>query len=154
VSVLPLLANAARSGIRSRAMQIAAPQRSPTPMNILVVDDNHDAASSPAMLVNILGHHSRTAHGGVQAVELCNSCLPDLVLMDLQMPLMDGFEACRRIRSLPGGTYVTVIAVSGLDGEESRRRTSAACFNEHLAKPYDPERLVELISDLSTRMLH
>ena len=122
-------------------------------MNILIVDDNNDAATSLCMLVELLGHQARTAFDGKHAIELCNSFLPDLVFMDLQMPRMNGFEACRRIRELPGGHYVTVVAISGCDGEQDRRMTRAASFNEHLGKPYDPARLAELISDLGTRVL-
>jgi CheY-like chemotaxis protein len=107
-------------------------------MKVLVVDDNRDAAISLSMLVEMLGHDVRTAHDGVEAVDMAGEFYPDLVLLDLGMPRMDGYEACRRMREQPGGADMTVIAVTGWGQEEDRRKSQLAGFDRHLVKPVAP----------------
>src|SRR6185369_16195020 len=77
-------------------------------MKVLVVDDNHDAATSLSMLVDMLGHEVRTAYDGVEALDMASQFVPDVVLLDLGMPRMDGYEACRRLRAQPWGAHMTV----------------------------------------------
>ena len=94
-------------------------------MRVLVVDDNQDAANTLGMLIEVLGHEVRTAYDGQHALTAATGFQPDLVLLDLGMPKMDGFEACRRIREQPWGSQATVVAVTGWGRDEDRAKLSA-----------------------------
>jgi signal transduction histidine kinase/CheY-like chemotaxis protein len=115
---------------------------------ILVVDDNRDAASSLRMLLELMGHEVRIADGGAKAVRLAAGFRPHIVLLDLGMPGMDGYEACRRIRKAAWGKDMRLIALTGWGQDEDRRRCVAAGFDAHLVKPVKPDRLVELVGDV------
>ena len=108
-------------------------------MKVLVVDDNQDAASSLSMLVELLGHEVKTAFDGVEALELASGFHPDVVLLDLGMPRMDGYEACRRLRAQPWSAGTTVFAITGWGREDDRRKTQQAGFDGHLVKPVAPD---------------
>ena len=90
------------------------------------------------MLVELLGHQVRTAFGGEEALRVAAAFQPDVVLLDLGMPDVDGYEACRRMRGEPWGSKMAVIAVTGWGQDEDRRKTSLAGFDQHLVKPVDP----------------
>jgi PAS domain S-box-containing protein len=107
------------------------------PRKILVVDDNHDSADSLGMLLEALGAEVQVAHGGVEALDAYQSFQPDVVLLDIGMPGMDGYEVARRIRASAGGGRILLVAVSGWGKEEDRRRARAAGFDHHLTKPAD-----------------
>ena len=113
-------------------------------LKVLVVDDNRDAAASLAMLLELLGHEVRVAYDGDGAVRMADEFRPELALLDLGMPNVTGYDACRRIRSEPWGSYVTIIAVTGWGQEEDRRRSAAAGFDHHLVKPLSPDTLESL----------
>lgn len=112
---------------------------------ILVVDDNVDSASSLAMMLKAMGNDVRTANDGVEAVETAEAFGPDLVLLDIGMPRMNGFEACRRIREQAWGNRVTIVALTGWGQEEDKRRSQEAGFDDHLVKPVDPAALERLL---------
>ncbi|MBK8500119.1 MAG: response regulator [Flavobacteriales bacterium] len=105
------------------------------PLRILVVDDNEDAANMMAMLMTRFGHDVRVAHNGVQALEEGEGLLPNVVLMDLGMPVMDGYTACARMRETPWGASAMLVALSGWGQAEDRIRSSEAGFDHHLVKP-------------------
>jgi signal transduction histidine kinase/ActR/RegA family two-component response regulator len=108
----------------------------PTPSRrILIVDDNKDAADSMALLVETAGHSARTAYDGHQALDLASAFAPDVLLLDLGVPGLNGFEIARRIRRQPWGQTVALIAVTGWGQEQDRRRTTEAGFDAHLIKP-------------------
>jgi signal transduction histidine kinase/CheY-like chemotaxis protein len=123
--------------------QPAAPPRQ---QHVLVVDDNHDAADSLAALLDIEGFEVRTAYDGAAAVQAAQHSMPDLVLMDLGMPGMDGCQTARAIRALPGSAGVQMIALTGWGQTDARRRTLEAGFNQHLVKPVELEQLLALAS--------
>jgi CheY-like chemotaxis protein len=102
---------------------------------VLVADDNQDAAESLALLLQAQGHAVVTAADGVQAVEAARTFQPDLAFVDLGMPRMDGLEAARRMRTLPHGEHLTMVALTGWGQPEDRRRTALAGFDLHLVKP-------------------
>jgi PAS domain S-box-containing protein len=104
---------------------------------VLVVDDNRDAATSLARLLELLGHEAFIAFDGAQGLELALKLKPDAVLLDLGMPNMSGFEACRRIRDAEGGSDTLVIALTGWGREEDRAQARAAGFDAHFVKPVD-----------------
>lgn len=119
-------------------------------MKVLVVDDNHDAAITLSMLVELLGHEVRTTFGGEEALAVAGGFLPDVVLLDLGMPGMDGYEACRRIRGQPWGSKMAVIAVTGWGQDEDRRKTTLAGFDRHLVKPVEPALIVRTLDSLAS----
>ena len=123
-----------------------APER-----RILVVDDNRDAAESLAVFLQLDGHSVHTAYDGVEAVEAAESFRPDIVLLDIGMPKLNGFEACRRIRATAWGKDMTVIAQTGWGQDEDKRRTQEAGFDGHLVKPVDPVALMKIVAALKTR---
>jgi CheY-like chemotaxis protein len=102
---------------------------------VLVVDDNADAADSLAMLLAAAGHVTCVAYDGQAAMERARTFSPTAILLDLGMPGIDGFEVARRIRGLPGGEQIVLIALTGWGQERDRHRTSAAGFDVHLVKP-------------------
>jgi len=112
---------------------------SPAPRNrgqrILVVDDNTDAATSLALLLKMEDHEVCTAADGVEAVERVRTFEPQIIFMDLAMPRLDGLEAARRIRGLPQGEHVRIVALTGWGQEADRQRTRAAGMDAHLTKP-------------------
>jgi len=112
-----------------------------TQLKILVVDDNEDAALSLSMLLELSGHEVRTANSGLEALRVVPEFKPQVVLLDLGMPDMDGYEVCHRLRQLPGGEQLTIIAATGWGQEEDRRKTEEAGFDMHMVKPLDTEML-------------
>jgi PAS domain S-box-containing protein len=116
---------------------------------VLVVDDNADALESLSRLVAVLGNEVCKARDGVEALEATKEFRPDIVLMDLGMPNMNGYEAARRIRQQPWGRELVLVATTGWGQEEDRRRTAEAGFNRHLVKPIEAAMLRRLLEDPS-----
>jgi len=125
-------------------------QEPATKCRILIADDNHDSADSLAMLLTIMGNEVGTAYDGEQAVEAAEAIRPDVVLLDIGMPKLNGYDACRRIREQPWGKGMFLIALTGWGQEEDRRRTEEVGFNRHMVKPADPTVLMKLLADLSS----
>lgn len=123
----------------------------PIACRVLVVDDNVDAANMTALLLHGAGCDIRTVYDGPAALRESEAFRPDVVLMDVGMPVMDGHEVCRRIRSLPWGRDPLVVAISGWGQEEARQRSAEAGFDQHLTKPVDPDALVQLVRDAAAR---
>lgn len=123
---------------------IAAPPR----RRILVVDDNQDAAESLAGILALIGNDTAIANDGVEAVAEAINFRPHVVMLDLGMPRMNGYEACRQIRNQPGNRDTVIIAVTGWGQDEDRRRSEEAGFNLHLTKPVDPVALEALLRSL------
>ncbi len=115
---------------------------------ILVADDNEDAAVMLAMLLEAFGNEVCVAHDGSQAVEMAASFRPDAVLLDIGMPKMNGYEACRAIRGQAAGASAVIIALTGWGSEDDKERARAAGFDRHLVKPVDPQSLEEMVRDL------
>ncbi|MGE5179721.1 MAG: ATP-binding protein [Bacteroidota bacterium] len=113
---------------------------------ILIADDLEDSAESLALLLIRQGHEVRTAHDGAEAVGVARSFLPDVVLLDIAMPKLNGYEAARRILDEQQGRRPVLIALTGWGHEENRMRTREAGFDHHLVKPVEPEALTRLLS--------
>ncbi|WP_341406143.1 PAS domain S-box protein [Luteolibacter soli] len=108
---------------------------------VLIVDDNTDAAQVLAMAVTLMGHEVATAENGQVALDLVPGFRPHVVFMDLGMPVMDGWEAAKRLRAQPGSETIHLVALTGWGQDGDRERTRAAGFDQHLVKPADPETL-------------
>jgi CheY-like chemotaxis protein/two-component sensor histidine kinase len=115
---------------------------------VLVVDDNQDAAASLGMLLKLLGAEVRVVNDGPAALEILAAYQPTVVLLDIGMPGMDGYEVARRIREQPEWRDLMLIALTGWGQEEDRRRTSEAGFDHHLLKPADMTALKELLTSM------
>jgi signal transduction histidine kinase len=114
---------------------------------ILVVDDNEDSALSLSTMLRIMGHQTQTATDGLQAVAAADACRPDVVLLDIGLPKLNGYEVCRRLRAQPWGRGIVIIAMTGWGQEEDRVRSKEAGFNIHMVKPVDPAALLKLLAD-------
>jgi CheY-like chemotaxis protein len=123
----------------------------PTPAvgrhRILVADDNNDSATSLSILLNEAGYEVRTAGDGVQALETAEQFRPDIALLDIGMPRLNGYDVARQLRSQPWGRRVQLIAITGWGGADHRQRTAQAGFDHHLTKPVDPAALTRLLAE-------
>ena len=113
---------------------------------ILVVDDNRSNAPSLDVLLRALGQDVHTAYDGQTALELARQHHPDVVLLDIGLPVMDGYEVARRCRQEPGLEHMTLVAMTGYGKEEDRQRSQEAGFNAHLVKPVNLDDLRLLLN--------
>jgi len=129
------------------------PGGAPARRRILVADDNTDAAASLAMMLEIMGNEVRTAVDGQEAVETAESFRPTVILLDIGMPRLNGYDACRRIREQPWSHGVFLVALTGWGQDEDKRRSKEAGFDHHLVKPVEPAALEKLLAKLLTHRL-
>jgi PAS domain S-box-containing protein len=113
---------------------------------ILVADDLPDSVDSLEIMLRLMGHDIQTAHDGLEAVQAAATFRPDVVLLDIGMPKMNGYEAARCIREQPWGQDIFLVALTGWGQEEDKQRARAAGFDHHLTKPVDPEELLQLLT--------
>jgi PAS domain S-box-containing protein len=116
------------------------------PRNVLIVDDNADAATTLAALLNSMGHETRTAFSGAEALEQLQTFEPEVVLLDIGLPAMNGYELAQRLRSNPKLKSGRLIALTGYGHTEDRQRALAEGFEEHLVKPVDVQTLERILS--------
>jgi len=140
---LPIAAAEVRVGAESKPANAAARYR------ILVADDNQDSAESLALLLKLNGHETYAALDGKQAIEAATTLRPDVVLLDIGMPELNGYDACRTIRANFWGKNIVLIAQTGFSQPEDKRRMKDAGFDAHLVKPVDPVALMTLIASLA-----
>ena len=117
---------------------------------ILVVDDNKDSADSLGDLLKILGNDVRTAHDGLEAVEAAEAFRPELVLLDIGLPKLNGYEVARRIRQQSWGRGVILVALTGWGQDEDRHRSQEAGFNLHIVKPVEIQALEKLLAGMKS----
>ena len=113
---------------------------------ILVVDDNRDSAISLGMMLKLMGNETHTAHDGLAAVAAAEEFRPDVILLDIGLPKLNGYDACRRIREQPWSKGTVIVALTGWGQEEDRRRSQEAGFDHHLVKPVDVNDLIKLLA--------
>jgi CheY-like chemotaxis protein len=128
----------------------STPQAPARRFKILVVDDNHDSALSMAMMLSIMGHETRTAHDGESAFVTAEAFLPDVVLLDIGLPKLNGYEVAQKIRGTKWGESMYLIAVTGWGQDEDRQRSSEVGLNQHMVKPVEPAALEKLLAELKT----
>jgi CheY-like chemotaxis protein len=112
---------------------------------VLIADDNRDAADSLAMLLRMEGHDVTVVYDGDQAVAAIDSLRPEVAVLDIGMPKLDGYEVSRRVRQGSMGTLVTLIAVTGWGQALDKARAAEAGFNHHFTKPIDLEVLAQML---------
>ena len=120
-------------------------ERGPPRRRILVVDDNVDSAESLAMVLRVTGHQVRTAHDGLTALAMADEFEPEIVLLDIGLPQMDGYEVARRLRSRQRVDGLVIVALTGYGQDDDRRRSREAGFDHHLVKPVQPAVLKPLL---------
>ena len=122
-----------------------------SPLAVLVVDDSRDAADALAMAFELLGCKVSLAYDGAAALELLDGLQPDLIVLDLSMPGLDGFTVAERIRQRPGLRDVLMVALSGFGRESDRRRSREVGFDQHLLKPVEFTVLQKLLDQAAAR---
>ncbi|HUS24689.1 MAG TPA: response regulator [Candidatus Binatia bacterium] len=127
------------------------PLLAPSPRRYLVVDDNRDQAGSLCTLLRTAGNEAQAVHDGETALRAAGLFRPDVVLLDLGLPRLDGYDTCRALRRLPGGDQLLIVAITGWGGSEDRERTEAAGFSAHLVKPVRYAGLMRLVEELHAR---
>ncbi len=114
---------------------------------VLVVDDNYDSAKSLSVMLEMMGNETHSAHDGLAAVEAAEAFRPDLILLDIGLPKLNGYDACRRIREQPWSQRMVIVALTGWGQDEDRRRSHDAGFDEHLVKPVDLAEIIRLLAE-------
>ena len=149
---LPLAAPSPAGEVRRAAeAKTAGPV---APRRVLVVDDNVDAATMLNMLLRSLGHETRVAHDGQQALQVAEQFRPDIVLLDIGMPGLDGYEVARRLRRGSQDRPLRIVAVTGWGQDADRQRSREAGFDLHLVKPVDAGQLAKALADRNGATLH
>jgi len=111
----------------------------------ILIDDSRDGAAGLAMLLTVLGHDTWTAHDGLVGVKLAEAFRPDLIVLDIGLPKLNGYDTCRRIREQPWGQEITIVAATGWSQEEDRRRSREAGFDHHFVKPVNAAEIVQVL---------
>lgn len=122
-----------------------------TALRVLVVDDNQDAATSLASLLQLAGHETQVAHDGVEAMQAAASTKPDLILLDIGLPKLNGYEVARRIREQPWGRDIVLVALTGWGQDNDRKKSKNVGFDSHLVKPVDHSGLMSLLAEFGGR---
>lgn len=115
---------------------------------ILIVDDNLEGAEILSIMLEHFGHDVRITARGEKALEIVDAFRPHLVLLDLDMPRLNGFETCRLLREKPGGGDMVIAALTGWERDEDRERTREAGFDMHLTRPLDPDTMRRILEEL------
>jgi CheY-like chemotaxis protein len=139
VVTLPIVAQPAATAAQPQTAPAAARQR------VVVTDDYADSLDSMARVVALLGHEAHTASGGGDCLRLCHELRPDVVLLDIGMPGLNGYEVARAIRAEPWGAAIKLVAMTGWGQDEDVKRAAASGFDHHLVKPVDHAALAALL---------
>jgi len=131
----------------------ASPQDPPVGCRVLVADDNEDSAVSLGKMLEMVGHCVRVAYDGLAAVEIAATFHPDVAILDIGMPKLNGCEAARRLREQPWSEHLLLVALTGWAQEEDYARTKEAGFDHHLVKPVKLETLETVVASAKTRRL-
>jgi CheY-like chemotaxis protein len=127
---------------------IAQEPLSVTARRILIVDDSQDGAESLAMLLELAGHETHQVHDGMSAIEAAGRIRPDVVLLDIGLPRLNGYEVCRRIRKEEWGKDMVLVALTGWGQEDDRQQSRDAGFDSHMVKPVDHDVLERFLASL------
>jgi CheY-like chemotaxis protein len=126
--------------------QIRSGPPSTVSRRILVVDDNRETVEMLKMLLDTTGNTAHCAYDGLEALKLAESIRPDLILLDIGMPNINGYETCRRLREKAWGAQMVIVALTGLGHDDDRLKSRQAGFDMHLVKPVDPELLLTVLA--------
>jgi two-component system CheB/CheR fusion protein len=141
---LPVSTEAATGGVAPPSARLVS-----TPLRVLIVDDNKDAAEMLKTVLQLNGHEVHVVHDGQAAVEATAVLSPDVILLDIGLPKLNGYEAARHIRAQQGDSKLVIVALTGWGQAADRRRSAEAGFNAHWVKPVDDEKLERFLADLA-----
>ncbi len=144
---LPLAAESAHAGHGSGDTPSSGPAR----LRVLVVDDNADSVSMLSMLIDLKGHTTATAQSGQEALEVAAEFRPDVVILDIGLPGMDGYQVASALRQRPDSAQTLLVALTGWGSAEDKQRTRDAGFDHHFTKPVDPQALEQLLATTTPR---
>ena len=133
------------------AAEARAPVAGAASVQVLIVEDNRDAAESLALLLELFGHEVRMAHDGLSALDVAAAAVPDVVLVDIGLPGIDGYELARRFRADDRFAAATLVALTGYGRDDDQRRALAAGFDRHLVKPVAIDALEAILDDVATQ---
>lgn len=119
------------------------------PLRVLVVDDNVDAAQSIALLLRTMGHDLCLAYDGKSALIMVQELAPDVVLLDIGLPILDGFQVAKRVREWPALKNAVLVALTGYGQDSDRQRTRDAGFHHHLVKPVDIAKIESILAEVA-----
>ena len=122
-------------------------------LRVLIVEDNRDAAEMLKLMVSLYGHTSLVAHDGAAALTAATQFAPDVIFLDIGLPVMNGYEVARTLRGMPQFNHVHIAAVTGWGQEEDRRKAREAGCDSHFTKPLSPETLEDLLAATAQRVL-
>jgi len=142
---LPVLSDVVRPASHAAVVEPPSPA---VRRRVLIVDDSEDGAESLAILLQLGGHETHVAHDGVEALEVAEKVRPDVVLLDIGLPRLNGYEVCHRLRKEPWARNLAVVALTGWGQDEDRHRSREAGFDAHLVKPVDHDALLKLLASL------
>ena len=142
---LPILSDAVRP---ASLADVSEPPLPTVRRRVLIVDDSEDGAESLAILLQLSGHETHVAHDGVEAIEAAEKLRPSVVLLDIGLPRLSGYEVCHRLRKEPWAKNLVLVALTGWGQEEDRHRSREAGFDAHLVKPVDHDALLRLLASL------
>jgi PAS domain S-box-containing protein len=146
---LPMLPTPAAG--RPVEKRIHAPRMADKPLRVLVVDDNIDGAASLEILLKLSGHDVSVVHSGLAALDCVLERNPDVVLLDIALPGLNGYQVAERLRATPATQRTVLVAMTGYGQDEDRQRATQAGFDHHLVKPMDPDVLTELLGSIAKR---
>ncbi len=141
------------SGEASTAVDDEPPPAAKRDLRVLIVEDNVDAAEMLDLTISQLGHATRVAHDGARAIAVAIEFAPDLILLDIGLPVMNGYAVVQKLRALPDFRHVHVAAVTGWGQEEDRRKAREAGFDSHFTKPLSPTLLEDLLATIAHRVV-
>jgi CheY-like chemotaxis protein len=118
-------------------------------LKVLVVDDNKDVANTCSMLIELSGHQVQVAYTGGDAIEIAEAFRPQVILTDIGLPDIDGYQFAQRVRATSWGKTVVLVAITGWGAQESQQQSAVAGFNHHLTKPIDPKTIESLLASLA-----
>ena len=147
ILTLPIVVQSENGSIEKKAPTLHSGAQEASHSRILIVDDNHDACDTLSALFEADGYSVAVAYDGYQAVEVAQGVLPETIILDIGLPGIDGYEAARRIRTLPGGEKIKMIALTGWGQANDKRLAMEAGFDCHLVKPVDFDILSNLIAE-------
>jgi len=125
----------------------AAPVKQATPLRVLIADDNADAAESLSMLMQMAGHTTLTANDGVAALAACAGFGPEVALLDIGMPGLNGYEVAQRLRADPASADMLLVALTGWGSPDNREQAQLAGFDHCFSKPINPDELIQLLAN-------
>ncbi len=147
---IPAVTHAAADSVATLPASQSRPREPQHPARVLMVEDNPDAAESLVMILELLGHHVRVVHDGRAALAAALANVPDIMLVDIGLPGMDGYQVAQAVRREPSLKHLLLVALTGYGRPEDKQRAMAAGFDYHLVKPVDLDALGDLVSRLGS----